>query len=143
MLSRWKRWRACGSHAPERSELARFKNPRFLAGGLRNGFQLSTKSRGTSVALLRMAIPRSSQSVRSHRMMPEPSRTTEDALRRVQGEFLEMPGLRLTPAQARRLWGLDAQVCEALLGALVDAKFLFRTRDGAFMRVETVTPMKA
>ena len=30
-----------------------------------------------------------------------------------------------------------------LLGALVDAKFLFRTRDGAFMRVEHATPVKA
>ena len=45
-----------------------------------------------------------------------------------------MPGLRLTGAQARRLWGLDATVCDALLGALVDAKFLFKTRDGAFMK---------
>jgi hypothetical protein len=42
--------------------------------------------------------------------------------------------LRLTPAQAQRLWGLDRAACDALLGALVDAKFLFRTRDGAFMR---------
>jgi hypothetical protein len=68
---------------------------------------------------------------------------TEDALRRVKGEFLEMPGLRLTEAQARRLWGLEASACSALLGALVDAKFLFRTRDGAFMRVENATPVKA
>jgi hypothetical protein len=45
-----------------------------------------------------------------------------------------MPGLRLTTAQAQRLWGLDRAACDALLGALVDAKFLFRTRDGAFMR---------
>ena len=67
---------------------------------------------------------------------------TEDVLRRVQGEFLEMPGLRLTEAQARRLWGLDSASCAALLGALVDAKFLFRTRDGAFMRVEYATPAK-
>ena len=67
----------------------------------------------------------------------------EDVLRRVQGEFLEMPGLRLTEAQARRLWGLDAASCAALLRALVDAKFLFRTRDGAFMRVEQATPVKA
>jgi len=56
------------------------------------------------------------------------------ALRRVQGEYLEMPGLRLTPAQAQRLWGLDRESCNALLGALVDTKFLYRTRDGAFMR---------
>jgi hypothetical protein len=57
-----------------------------------------------------------------------------DVLRRVQGEYIEMPGLRLTIAQAQRLWGLDRAVCDALLGALVDAKFLLRTRDGAFVR---------
>ena len=57
-----------------------------------------------------------------------------DVLRRVQGEYIEMPGLRLTIAQAQRLWGLDRAVCDALLGALVEAKFLLRTRDGAFVR---------
>ena len=67
---------------------------------------------------------------------------TEDVLRRVQGEFLEMPGLRLTEQQARRLWGLDPESCSTLLGALVDAKFLFRTRDGSFMRVEHALPLK-
>lgn len=60
----------------------------------------------------------------------------DDVLRRVQGEYIEMPGLRLTAAQAQRLWGLDRAACDALLGALVDAKFLFRTRDGAFVRSE-------
>lgn len=77
------------------------------------------------------------------RMTPEPHRATEDVLRRVQGEFLEMPGLRLTEAQARRLWNLDAASCSALLGALVDAQFLFRTRDGAFMRVEHAKSAKS
>jgi hypothetical protein len=67
----------------------------------------------------------------------------EEVLRRVQGEFLEMPGLRLTEAQARRLWGLDPASCSALLEALVDAKFLFRTRDGAFMRIEHAAPIGA
>jgi hypothetical protein len=76
-------------------------------------------------------------------MSPEPIRANEEVMRRVQGEFLEMPGLRLTPAQARRLWGLDAASCDALLLALVDAKFLFRTRDGAFMRMEQAAPVKA
>ena len=57
--------------------------------------------------------------------------------------FSRCRGLRLTEAQARRLWGLDAASCSALLGALVDAKFLFRTRDGAFMRVEHATPVKS
>jgi hypothetical protein len=66
---------------------------------------------------------------------PEP---LDDVLRRVQGEYIEMPGLRLTLAQAQRLWGLDRTACDALLGALVDAKFLFRTRDGAFVRSDQV-----
>ena len=60
----------------------------------------------------------------------------DDVLQRIQGEYLEMPGLRLTPAQAQRLWGLERDVCDALLGALVDAKFLAQTRDGAFVRME-------
>lgn len=60
----------------------------------------------------------------------------DEVLRRVQGEYTEMPGLCLTPAQAQRLWGLDRAACDALLGALVDAKFLTRTRDGAFVRSE-------
>ena len=51
----------------------------------------------------------------------------DDVLQRIQGEFVEMPGLRLTPAQARRLWGLDRDVCDALLAALVDANFLAST----------------
>ena len=69
--------------------------------------------------------------------------STDDVLSRVKGEFLEMPGLRLTEPQARRRWGLDAASCGALLAALVEAKFLFRTRDGAFMRVEYTAPVRA
>ena len=68
--------------------------------------------------------------------MGAPRQTLEDVLRRVQGEYLEMPGLRLTTAQAQRLWNLDHADCDRLLSKLVDAKFLFRTRDGAFMRFE-------
>ena len=75
-----------------------------------------------------------------------PQRNTagdEDVLRRVQGEFLEMPGLRLTEAQARRLWNLDQTLCESLLHTLVQERFLFRTGDGAFMRLEQARPLKA
>ena len=64
-------------------------------------------------------------------------------LRRIRGEFLEMPGLRLTEAQAARLWGMDLPMCSELLRALIDTRFLFRTRDGAVMRVEPGTPLKA
>jgi hypothetical protein len=76
-------------------------------------------------------------------MAPQLTRATDEVLRRVQGEFMEMPGLRLTEAQARKLWGLDQASCDALLDALVDAKFLFRTPNGAFMRFEHATPAKA
>jgi hypothetical protein len=59
-----------------------------------------------------------------------------EVLQRVRAEFLEMPGLRLTPAQARRLWALDEAVCDAILTALVDARFLVHSGNVAFMRAE-------
>ena len=43
---------------------------------------------------------------------------------RVRGEFNEMPGLRLTPEQAARLWGLDERACSEVLRTLVSASFL-------------------
>jgi hypothetical protein len=64
-------------------------------------------------------------------VQPQP---LEGILRRIQGEYNEMPGLRLTIAQAQRLWGLDRAECDAVVGALVDAKFLIRNRDGTFAR---------
>ena len=66
----------------------------------------------------------------------------DDVLQRIQGEFVEMPGLRLTAAQAQRLWGLERDVCDALLGTLVDAKFLLQTRDGAFVRMDGARPAR-
>jgi hypothetical protein len=56
-------------------------------------------------------------------------------LRLIQAEYLEVPGLRLTRQQAEGLWGLDPLTSEALLDALVDARFLMRTRDGRYMRI--------
>ena len=75
--------------------------------------------------------------------MPDDNRVNQDVVKRVRGEFLEMPGLRLTPEQARRLWRLDELSCDAVLGALVDAKFLARTRDGAFVRDDGTVPLGA
>jgi hypothetical protein len=59
---------------------------------------------------------------------------TATLVRRIQCEFVEMPGLRVTPEQAQRLWGVDHHVCCAVLDALVMAKFLCRANDGRFMR---------
>lgn len=63
-----------------------------------------------------------------------------DVLLRVRGEYREMPGLNLTLPQARRLWGLDACACEAVLQELVHAHFLRRSPGGTFLLVETDTP---
>ena len=66
--------------------------------------------------------------------MKESSRVVQDLVRRIRGEFMEMPGLRLTVPQARRLWRLDETVCDTVLSALVEAHFLAITSDGAFVR---------
>lgn len=55
-------------------------------------------------------------------------------LLRVRGEYLEMPGLRLTLPQAARLWNLDQHLALTLLEALVEAGFLARTSDGHYCR---------
>lgn len=69
--------------------------------------------------------------------MTLPPRFT-DLVQRIRGEFLEMPGLRLTSAEAQRLWGMEAAMCEAALLALVEAGFLRRTSDGRFVRLDGV-----
>ena len=58
----------------------------------------------------------------------------EPLLTRMRAEYLEMPGLRLTFAQAQRLWGLDATTCAELLAALVADQFLCHGPDGAYGR---------
>lgn len=65
---------------------------------------------------------------------------SHDVLLRVRGEYLEMPDLRLTHAQAQRLWGLDALASQSVLTVLVDAGFLRRTHDGAFVRAKSDSP---
>ena len=58
----------------------------------------------------------------------------DDLMLRVRSEYLEMPGLKLTPAQASRLWGVDPSTCQILLRSLIDSRFLTRTRDGHYRR---------
>jgi hypothetical protein len=45
-------------------------------------------------------------------------------LNRVRAEYLEMPGLRLTPEQTGRLCGVERALCQSVLDALVVEKFL-------------------
>ncbi len=68
-------------------------------------------------------------------MSPFLSQPDTQLVHRIQREFIEMPGLRLTMCQAQRLMGLEAACCETLLTGLVEAKFLARGLDGQFIRV--------
>ena len=54
---------------------------------------------------------------------------------RVQGEYREMPGLKLTEVQAQRLWGLDDRTCALVLTTLVEQQFLRRTAAGTYVRM--------
>jgi len=54
----------------------------------------------------------------------------------VRGEYLEVPGLLLTRVQMERLWGLEAVSCDQILDALIEARFLIRTREGGFLRAQ-------
>ena len=74
-------------------------------------------------------------------MNPGTARPAVDLLHRVQCEFLEMPGLRLTAQQAQRLWALDATSCSTILSTLVEGGFLSRTRDGSFTHVDQAKPL--
>lgn len=53
---------------------------------------------------------------------------------RLRSEFLEMPGLQLTSAQAARLFELEPSLCEALLNRLVIDGVLSRMPDGRYCR---------
>jgi hypothetical protein len=52
----------------------------------------------------------------------------------IQAEYTEVPGLRLTKPQVRRLWGLDDVTCDALIDALETTQFLRRTPNNSYVR---------
>jgi hypothetical protein len=56
---------------------------------------------------------------------------------RIRGEFLEMPGLRLTVPQASRLWGLDPASCRIVIDFLIGTAFLRWTTGGRIARNES------
>jgi hypothetical protein len=53
-------------------------------------------------------------------------------LQRVSAEFMEMPCLRLTRGQAQRLFGLQSDVCERILTALLSDGTLNRGSDDRY-----------
>ena len=79
--------------------------------------------------------------------MGEPLSTTaaeqHDLSRRIRGEYREMPGLRLTLAQASRLWQMPAAVCEALLEELVREAFLYKADNNTYVAWSTLRGKQA
>ena len=63
-----------------------------------------------------------------------------DAVQRLKEVFTEIPGTRLTVADAVRLSGLDREVCECVLVALEDARFLKQGQSGHYQRRATDSP---
>jgi hypothetical protein len=57
---------------------------------------------------------------------------------RVRSEFVEMPGMQLTLAQATRLWNLGLDDCRAVIDALVDVGFLTWTPRQTVVRTSVV-----
>jgi hypothetical protein len=55
-------------------------------------------------------------------------------LRRVRGEFREMPGMRLTLEQAMRLWSLNRETCASVLDELMASRFIERDVNGRYKR---------
>jgi hypothetical protein len=66
-----------------------------------------------------------------------PDHIWDATLRRVRGEFEEMPCLRVSCAQARSLFGLPDRVCQWVLSRLESDGFLGRTSTGEYVRQTT------
>jgi len=56
-----------------------------------------------------------------------------ELLRRIEAEYRDMPGLRLTLPQAQRLFGLRADIAVRVLTSLVDQALLRRDSTGAYV----------
>jgi len=57
-----------------------------------------------------------------------------DVRGRVRAEYLEMPGMALTPRQAAHLWSLPLASAAELLTHLVNSGFLIQTDDNRYRR---------
>lgn len=82
-----------------------------------------------------MITQRAANAERWHGM--DNTRNTEvitDWLTLIRAEYLEVPGRRLSLGTAQRLWGLETQICEALVEGLVATSFLKRTTRNEYIR---------
>ena len=57
-----------------------------------------------------------------------------DVVTRIRMAYMEMPEMRLTRVQLRRLLDLSSDDCDHALGTLTQSGFLVESWDGAFVR---------
>ena len=67
-------------------------------------------------------------------MTPPDDSVHPDLITRILGEYRDMPGLAVTEAQARRLWGCDAVTCSRVIEVLVTQGYLRWSREGLLIR---------
>jgi hypothetical protein len=85
-----------------------------------------------------LSVPGVPESRRTARMCEKGTMTKlpyEQVFDRIRAEFLEMPGMRLTPAQVERLAGVDRSICQSVLDDLVRAGFLCTAENGRYCRL--------
>ena len=82
-------------------------------------------------------------SSRSVVLVPADLQRIADALRQIEAEYREMPGLNVTEAQAQRLWALDETTCRRALDTLVQRGVLRRTRRESYVRAEMLSRLSA
>jgi hypothetical protein len=63
-----------------------------------------------------------------------------EAVERLKGIFLEIPGTQLSIDDASRLSGLEPATCRLVLTALEDARFFSRAGNGLFIRRTSDSP---
>ena len=120
------------NHAVTDSDIARRVYERFLERGAEHGHDLADGLEAERERRQSETPPVASVLMGG---TSERARLTAEALERICSEYLEMPGLRLKSAQVQRLCGVDRTICQDVLNALVETKFLSRKPDGAYSRV--------
>ena len=62
------------------------------------------------------------------------SESVRGLARRIESEYVEMPGLSVTLPQAQRLWAADRHTCQMVFDRLIARGVLRRTTKGRFVR---------
>ena len=63
-----------------------------------------------------------------------PASRVDHLIRIIRSDFKEMPGMRLTRVQFRRLWNLGEVEAEVIVSDLLGQEYLAESRDGRLCR---------